>query len=119
MVQEGGDNGTSICTIHKNAISAEKNHFTKQIESWIVMMKEQTEYSRRQGQLPGTSWTEQDFRTRARRRDERASDGQLGRPRQTLLDHYFESGEGNGKNGRKGRGKDVPCQDPSGTVDFN
>ena len=96
-----------------------KTHPTKQMESWIAMMKEQTEYSRRQGQIPGASWTEQDFCTRAKRRDERKCDRQLSRPRQTLLDHYFDSGEGNGKNGRKGRRKDTSCQDPSGTVEYN
>ena len=85
-----------------------KTQSTKQLQSWVAMMQEQTDYDDRNKDLPQFGRTEQDYRTRAQSRTRRRLIQRMDRPRTTLLDHYFNIGGGNKKNGRKGRGDGKP-----------
>ena len=71
------------------------------------MMNEQSDYAKRQQQVPEERHTEQDHRTRAQQKTKRRIERRLDRPRTTLLDHCFDIGGGSKKGGRKGRGDDL------------
>ena len=84
-----------------------KTQPTKQLQSWVAMMNEQSDYAKRQQQVPEERHTEQDHRTRAQQKTKRRIERRLDRPRTTLLDHCFDIGGGSKKGGRKGRGDDL------------
>ena len=87
---------------------------TKQLQSWVSMLNEQSDYAERRQTLPGARTTEQDFRTRAAQRSGRWIGRLLNRPRTTLLDYFFNTGGGAKRGGRKGRrhDDDGPPQGP-------
>ena len=85
-----------------------KTQSTKQLQSWVAMMQEQTKYDNRNKNLPRYGRTEQDYRTRAQSRTQHRLVRRVDRPQTTLLDHYFNTGGGNKKHDRKGRRNGKP-----------
>ena len=85
-----------------------KTHSTKQLQSWLSTLKEQWEYQERNEQTDNNDQREQDWRTRAQRKHSRSITRQC-RPRNTLLDHFFDCGGGGRRSGRKRRGENRPA----------